>query len=404
MNQLTTLIDSVLPPVAELRRHLHANPELSRAEHDTSRKVRALLEGLPGIEVLPPLMDTDVVALLDGGRGGPCLALRADLDALPIDEETDVAYKSTVPGVMHACGHDGHTAILVGTAMVLSAVRDTLPGRVKFIFQPDEEQGGGGGVLCERGVLEAPKVDAAIALHGWPSTPVGTISIRPGPVMAANTAFHVTVRGRGAHAAYPYRGVDPIVIAAHIITALQSIVSRTVDPLDAAVVTVGHVSAGSATNVIPPECFMKGTLRYLRDEVGEHLRNQVWAIAENTARAHGGEAAVAFESGYPPMTNDAYLAGLIEGVTRDLLGPDQLVTDEPTSMGVEDFAFYAQRVPAAEFRLGLRPKDMEAYPSLHNPRFDFNDEATPTGIRMFCEITRRFLSRSPEESRRSGCG
>ncbi|MCP4248894.1 MAG: amidohydrolase, partial [bacterium] len=154
MDQFTELIDSIFPQVADLRRDLHANPELSRAEHDTSRKVRALLEGLPGIEVLPPLMDTDVVALLNAGRAGPCLALRADLDALPIDEETDVAYKSTVPGVMHACGHDGHTAILVGTAMVLSKVRDTLPGRVKFIFQPDEEQGGGGGLLCERGVLE----------------------------------------------------------------------------------------------------------------------------------------------------------------------------------------------------------------------------------------------------------
>ncbi len=385
-------IESVLPQVVSLRRELHAHPELARKEHATSGKVRAILGELAGIEVLPPMMATDVVAVLNPDRDGPCLALRADMDALPIAEETDVPCKSTVSGIMHACGHDGHTATLVGTALVLSRFADALPGKVKFIFQPDEEDGGGGGELCRCGVLESPRVDGVVALHGWPLQPAGTIAIRAGSIMAANTAFSITVRGCGTHGAYPHRGIDPIVIAAQIITALQQVVARTVDPLEAAVVTVGQVSGGSASNVIPAECFMKGTLRYTRAETGEALRQQVSRIAEHTARAHGAEAEVSFRGGYPPMVNDPELTRLVQDTARDLFGPERVITNEPPTMGVEDFAFYAQRVPAAMFHLGLRPPDMDSFPTLHNPQFNFNDAVLPVGIRMFCEITRRFLS------------
>lgn len=389
-------IADILPAVIALRHALHAHPELSRQEHGTARLVRETLSRIEGLQVRPPLIETDVVAVLNGDREGRCIALRADLDALPIAEQTGAAYQSTVPGVMHACGHDGHTAILLGTAMVLSRMADRLPGKVVFIFQPDEEGSGGGGLLCERGVLEAPKVEATVALHAWPSQPVGSIATHPGPVMAANTAFFVTVRGRGAHGAYPHRGIDPIVIAAHIVTGLQTIVSRTVNPVEPAVVTVGQITAGSATNVIPPECAMKGTIRFTRGETGEVIRRQVQAIAEHTARAHGGEAEVRFESGYPPTHNDEGLTSLVQEIGRTLLGADRVITDEPVSLGVEDFAYYGQRVPACMFRLGIRPPGVETYPSLHSPHFDFNDEAIPTGIRMFCEITRRFLEQGLE--------
>jgi amidohydrolase len=387
-------IERVLPEVVSFRHHLHAHPEPSAAEYETARKVRETLGKLSNIEVLPPMTETDVVAVLNADHKDPCIALRAELDALPLEEETDVPYKSTVPGVMHACGHDGHAAILLGTAMVLSQIANQLPGKVKFIFQPDEENGGGGGKLCDKGVLDKPKVDAIVALHGWPMDKVGTILTGTGPIMAASNPFEITIHGKGTHGAYPHRGIDPIVVAAQIITALQSIVSRTVDPQNPAVVTIGHISAGATYNVIPSKCVMKGTLRYRQDKTGKHLRQQVQQIVENTAQAHNARAELDMQTGYPPMINDAAVTRLVEETARDLFGQDSLKTDLPFSMGVEDFAYYAQRVPAAMFRLGLCPKDMDTYPNVHNPQFDFNDKALPIGIRMFCEITQRFLSQS----------
>ncbi len=391
MSSMADLIERVLPEVIALRRELHANPELSLKEYNTSRRVREMLARIPGLKILPPMMETDVVAVLNADRAGPCLALRADMDALPINEETDVPYKSKVPGVMHACGHDGHTAVLVGTAMVLSQMAEALPGKVKFIFQPAEEDQGGANVLCERGVLESPKVDAAVALHSWPQQPVGYLTIRGGPATAANNEFHVTVRGRGGHGAQPHRCVDPIVASAQIITALQTLVSRSVAPLDSAVVTVGQIAAGTACNVIPNECRMKGTIRYYRPETGKMLQDSVRRIVEGTARALGAEAEVAILPGYPPLVNDVKLARLAESAANDLFGAEHVVTTEEPSMGAEDFAFFAQRVPGMMFRLGIRPENAATAPGLHHPSFNFNDAALPIGIGMFCEIARRFL-------------
>jgi amidohydrolase len=278
--------------------------------------------------------------------------------------------------------------------MVLSRVADRLPGKVKFVFQPAEEDGGGGGVLCERGVLDGPKVDAAIALHAWPFEPVGNVAIRPGWVMAASNPFKITVAGQGSHGAYPHRGIDPIVVSAHIITALQSIVSRTIDPQDPAVVTIGQIHAGAAENVIPAKAEMEGTIRYTRTEPGTQIRERLGRIVEHTAAAHGATATVEIHGGYPPMYNDDRLSALIENTARELLGDTNVVTQVPVSMGVEDFAYYAQKVPAAMFRLGIRPPALQTYPSLHNPLFNFNDDALPVGIRLFCELTRRFLERA----------
>ncbi len=392
---ITGILDEILPAVTRLRHDLHAHPELSFQERATAEKVRSLLKELPGIQVLPPIMETDVIALLDTGRPGPCMGIRADLDALPLEEEAgpeEVPYRSTVPGVMHACGHDGHTATLVGTAMALARLAPQLSGKVKFIFQPGEEEGGGAETLCAQGVMADPKVDAIIALHGWPTRPVGTVCLRYGPAMASNDPLFITVHGQGGHGAYPQRGIDPIVTAAHIITALQSIVARNVAPIDAAVLTIGAIAAGATTNVIPSECTMKGTLRHLRPEVGELLRRRVREVVELTARAHGATAEVRFEKGYPPVVNDESMCRLVEQTARDLLGPEQIITDEPPSLGVEDFSYYGQHAPAVMFRVGVRPHHLEDYPALHNPRFNFNDDTLPVGIRMFCELTRRFLT------------
>lgn len=388
-------IVDILPSIIALRRDLHAHPELAFAEHRTGTKVRECLAALPNVKVLPPLLGTDVVAILNADRPGRCVALRADMDALPIVEETDpaeVPYRSTVPGVMHACGHDAHTAILVGTATVLSRVADQIPGKVKFIFQPGEEDVGGAEGLCAKGVMADPKVDGVFALHAWPNQPVGRISLRRGPAMAASCSFYITVRGQGSHGAYPQRGIDPILVAAHIVTGLQTIVARNIAPIDAAVVTVGAISGGVASNVIPSECQMKGTIRYLQPEVGEHIRRRLREIVEHTAIAHGATTEVRLEAGCPPTINNERMCDLIEETVREVLGVDWLFSEEPPSLGVEDFCYYGEHAPAAMFRLGVRPCGEESYPPLHNPRFNFNDDATGNGIRIFCELARRFLA------------
>jgi len=392
-DELARKIQDVVPDVTKLRHELHAHPEIYFKEHETSRRVREALQPIEPLKIYPPFVGTDVIAVLNEDRPGPCLALRADMDALPIEEEnTELPYRSQVPGMMHACGHDGHTAMLVGTATVLARIARELPGRIVFIFQPAEEEEGGAKKLCEAGVLERFGVQAIIAQHAWPALPVGKFAIRPGPAMASNNPLYITVRGKGAHGAYPHRGVDPVLTAAYILTALQSVVSRTVDPIDAAVVSVGHIAAGAATNIIPPVCEMSGTLRFLTPEVGQHLRDRVRQIAEHTARAHGAVAEVRFREGYPPTINDPGLCRLIEQTAQDLYGPDAIDMNEPPSMGVEDFAFYGQRVPGAMYRLGIRPADRDSYPALHNPKFDFNDEALPIGIRMLCELAQRYLT------------
>ncbi len=390
-NQWDDLIAGVLDEVVALRRDLHAHPELSRKEHETARKVRGVLERLANIKVLPPFIETDVVAVLNPGKDGPCVGLRADMDALPIEEDTGLSYASKNVGVMHACGHDGHTANLVGTAMVLSQVANELPGRVVFIFQPDEEDTGGGGRLCAQGMLEQLGVEGMLALHGSPQRPVGSIAFCRGAATAANNAFEITVTGRGGHGASPHRTVDPIVIGAHVITALQTIVSRVVDPLNPAVVTVGQVKAGSACNVIPNHCWMQGTLRFTQPAVSDGMKNAVRIIAEQTAQAHGGQAEVVFHEGYPPLENDDSLVNTIAAVGKEMLGQENVASDEPPSMGVEDFAFYARHVPSALFRLGVRPLDQKEYPTLHSAQFDFNDDALPVGMKMLCELARRYL-------------
>jgi amidohydrolase len=393
-NALRRAIEEQLPELTAFRHDLHRHPELSYRETRTAARVCEELDRL-GIAYRSGVARTGVVAHLPatGGSGG-AVALRADMDALPIEERSGRAYASETPGVMHACGHDGHTAILLGAARVLSGLGHR-PNPVTFLFQPAEEGGAGGMRMCDEGCLlgaegggiGAPVV-RAFGLHGWPEIPVGRVATRPGPLLAATDDFVVRIKGPGGHAAYPHMTADPVLAAAHAITALQSIASRSVGPTDSVVVTVGSVRGGSANNVIPTEVECTGTVRTLRPEVRSLARERFFAIVEQTAAAAGCHAEIEWEEGYPVTHNDPALTEHFFGVARDALGPDRALLAEHPSLGGEDFSYYGRHVPACFFLLGLlAPGDDPArVPKLHQAEFDFNDEALPTGVELMCRL------------------
>lgn len=391
MSRFQHSIESIRPELIALRHEIHAHPELAFEEHETARRITQRLERAGNLKIQTGLAKTGVVATLNGDKPGPCVALRAELDALPITEETGAPYASKIAGKMHACGHDGHATCLVGAAMVLSSLASELPGRVKFIFQPAEESGGGGGILCEEGVLENPTVDAAFALHGWPYMDLGEIGIAPGPAMASTNPWKITIHGRGAHAAYPHRSVDPIVVAAHLVTALQTIASRNTDPLDAVVVTVATIKSGTAGNIIPDTAELSGTIRTLDAGVRSRVIERFTTLAEQTAAAFGAKARVDLGWGYPVLVNDAGAVAHVADVARRVVGAEKVADQLRPSMGGEDFAYYAERVPVAFWRLGVRRGDPAKQATLHQPTYDFPDEAIALGVRMHCEIAQSFL-------------
>lgn len=392
---LKALIDAELPDLIRIRRDLHRHPELSFQEHRTSRLIQEELTRL-GIAFKAGLgRGTGVVAHLPptdpAAASSPAVALRADMDALPIDERTGRPYASLTPGVMHACGHDGHTTILLGAARVLSRVRRPAP--VTLIFQPAEENGGGGQVMCDEGVLLGdrgaglgPPISQIYGLHGWPQLPLGHVATRPGPIMAATDDFDLVIRGTQTHGAYPHLGTDSILASAHIITALQSIASRNVGPLEAVVVTVGQIQAGTANNIIPETVRMIGTVRTLNDSVKARARERFFAVVEQTAAALGCRAEIDWQPGYPVTANDPALTDRFLDIAREALGRPCVYTLEQPTMGGEDFAFYGKCIPSCFFFMGLKPDGAADFPSLHQPEFDFNDEALATGIDLFCRL------------------
>jgi hypothetical protein len=313
------------------------------------------------------------------------------MDALPIVEATGKTYASCTPGVMHACGHDGHTTILLGLARVLAAMHR--PSPVTFIFQPAEEGGGGANVMCQEGCLAGEiggglgnPVGSVFGLHGWPTVTLGRVGSRPGPLLAATDDVTITIRGTQSHGAYPHFGHDPIVASAHVITALQTIASRNVSPLDAVVVTVGAINAGTANNIIPQEVTFIGTVRTLRPETRAVARERLFAIAEGVAASMGCRAHVQYEEGYPVTHNDAALAASFMETATNVLGAERVELIAEPTMGGEDFSYYGHHVPACFFFLGLKPHEAASYPTLHQPDFDFNDEALPVGIEMMASL------------------
>ena len=386
INRIKDIVDRILPRITELRQEIHRNPELAGNEFDTAKLIRETLASTD-IELLKPYLETDVVGILNAGRTGKCVGLRADIDALPLQEMTGLPYKSRRDGIMHACGHDGHTAILLGAAMVLNEIKDQLEGSVKFIFQPGEEVAALGKKMVEAGVLESPKPDAVFALHGFSNLPAGCISSRPGAVMAAAGFFKIKIIGKGGHCSKPETCIDPIVIGCQVVNQLQTIVSRRFGPQDATCLSVCRFSGGQNSNVIPEEVVLEGSTRFLDNAVGD----QFPALIENTVKgvclAGGAKYEFEYDLPYIPTINSAEYVDMAEAVATEYLGSGMWKELEKSSMGGEDFSYFLRECPGVYCNIGMG----ENHPAIHNPRFDFEDKALRSGIIFMVMMTLKTL-------------
>ena len=364
--------------IVALRRDIHREPELGFDTERTTKKVLAALDGLP-LDIETGVAENGIVATLRGGEG-PTVALRADMDALPIEEETGLPFSSEIEGRMHACGHDGHTGMLVGAAHALSRLQDRLSGTVKFVFQPAEEGGGGGKVMVDEGVVE--DVSSIFALHLWPGLPFGKVATKAGPIMAAADAFEMEIIGSGGHGAMPHLAADAVVIAAQVVTALQTVVSREVDPVEPAVLTVGEIGAGTAFNIIPEKARLGGTVRTLNSDLRERMPGRMETVARGVAKGMRGDANLDYTFSYPVTVNDEGAAGYALGVAKDLFGAQSVQELPNPSMTAEDFAFYLEKVPGAFIWLGVG----EDISGLHTSQFAFDEEVLSRGSALLAAL------------------
>jgi amidohydrolase len=386
IDDLRKEVESLERSLVEWRRDFHRHPEVEFEERRTSQVIRKFLEDL-GMSV-QAAAGTGLIAVLKGQPGGRTVALRADMDALPLTEEGDKEYISQNPGAAHACGHDGHMAILMGTAKILARWKERFHGRVVFLFQPAEEKPPGGAKpMIEARALEG--VDAIFGLHLWQLLPTGCVGIVKGPMMANSDSFSIAVKGRGGHGSRPQETVDPILAASHLVVNAQSIVSRNVDCLKPCVVSFGMIRGGTTFNVIPGEVTLIGTVRSFQPEVQKLAETRLREIAEETGRVFGATCAFEYEKGYPALVNHADMVDLVLRVTRQILGEERIRPFEPI-MGGEDFAYYLQKVPGAFFFLGMG--DGQHYPH-HHPAFDIDERALPQGVMLLTAIALEFLSR-----------
>lgn len=374
---------------AAVRRRIHQRPELGFREKETARLVATSLKDM-GVNVKTGVAGTGVVGLIRGPKPGKTIALRADMDALPMQEATGLPYASRVKGVMHACGHDGHTAMLLGAARVISTHRGSLKGTVKLLFQPAEEGDGGGYRMEKAGVLANPDVDVIYALHGWPGLACGCVGLVEGACFAAADRVYITVFGRGGHGAMPHKAVDSIYLAAAIIQALQSIVSRRISALERAVVSICRVQGGSTHNIIPASVELEGTVRTFDRKVRRQILAEIRRICSRTAAIHGGRAECRFDEAYNAVVNDDKALKVAEKVAAGVLGRDKVKWINPT-MGSEDFAYFLKRVPGAYLTLGTDSTGRRNFP-VHSPFFDFNDQAIPAGIKVLSGLALEYLS------------
>ncbi len=371
------------------RRQLHQKPELGFREQLTAAAIAAHLNAW-GISHQTGIAETGIVATLGGHQPGKVLAIRADMDALPIQEENAVPYCSQHPGIMHACGHDGHVAIALGTAYYLANHPERFSGTVKIIFQPAEEGPGGAKPMIEAGVLENPKVDAILGLHLWNNLPVGTVGVRDHALMAAVELFQCLVLGKGGHGAMPHQTVDAIVVGAQIVTALQTIVARNVNPIDAAVVTVGEFHAGTAKNIIANTARLNGTVRYFNPALQGVLGDRIEQIIAGVCQAHGASYELVYQRLYPALINDPQITNLVRSVAETVVETAVGVVPECQTMGGEDMAFFLQEVPGCYFFLGSANPDLSlAYPH-HHPRFDFDETVLSLGVEIFVRCVEQF--------------
>jgi len=374
--------------MTEWRRDIHQHPELKFEENRTSDLVAAKLEEF-GIEIHRGLAKTGVVGTIRNGDG-PSIGLRADMDALPLEEKNTFKHASSNPGKMHACGHDGHTAMLLGAAKHLAASKN-FKGTVNLIFQPAEEGGGGGELMIKEGLFKMFPVDSVYGLHNWPGMPAGTFGVGSGPIMAAADMFDLTINGRGGHAALPDQCIDPIVVASQVVSALQTITSRNTHPVDSVVISVTQIHAGDAYNVIPDSVRMHGTVRTFQTETRDKIPSSMLRVAEGVCAAYGTTCELNYMSGYPATINSVPETEISAKAVVDLLGEDKIILNPTPSMGAEDFSYMLEARPGCYVWLGIGPGKGEAGCMLHSSRYDFNDDVLPTGASYWVKLVENEL-------------
>jgi len=404
LTRIEQLTKQVTPTVVEIRRDIHAHPELSNREERTARVVAERLKRIGVDEITTGVAHHGVVALIRGHKPGPTVALRADMDALPIQEQTGLPFASQNEGVMHACGHDCHTAMLLGAAEVLTQMRDVMPGSVKLLFQPAEEgtpagEQGGATLMIEEGALENPGVAAIFGMHVNTELETGKVSYRPGVLLASVDRFRVTVRGKQSHAAMPWLGVDPVVATAHVVTAAQSIASRKVDARDPVVVSFGIIRGGRAWNIIPGEVALEGTIRTHSTEARKKAVAEFHRIVQGTADALGASAEIQFEDYGPCTWNDPELVGRTVASLKRAVGEENAVEAQAV-MGGEDFAHYGQHVPGCFIFLGVRNEAMGAVHGLHTPFLLIDEAALPVGVRAHALMALDYLHRHASDAKK----
>jgi len=386
MVNVKELVQKHKEQIVGIRRELHQIPEPAYTEKKTSARVADHLK-TAGLDVRTGIAKFGVVGLLRTEGPGPTLMIRADMDALPVTEQTGLSFSSTHAGAMHACGHDAHMAMVLGAALVLSKMKDKLKGNIKFIFQPAEEGPGGAKPMIEEGVMENPIVDYAVGCHMWPGSPEGTIGVKAGPIMAAMNRFDIRIIGSEGHGAMPHLCVDALEVGTQVVNALQRIVSRHMNPLKPTVVSVGAFHAGKAFNIIPGEAELCGTTRTFDLEIWNSWESRIRKILQGVCDSMGARFELKFDFGYPPTINDPFMADLVRRCAEEVVGPDKVLEPEPT-MGGEDMSYYLQRAKGCFFFLGVgRP----GCAPLHNARFDFNEDVLLLGVETYCRIAQELL-------------
>ena len=383
-------VDEIMPGVVADRRHLHQHPEVGFHEFETARFIAERLQSLGLDEVRTGVAKTGVVGILRGAKPGKVVALRADMDALPIEEETSAEYRSLNPGVMHACGHDAHVSMMLGVARLLASKRDEIPGIVKFVFQPAEEGLGGAEAMVADGVLENPRPDAMFGLHIWNETPSGVVQVRDTAALVASDGFKLTITGKGGHGALPQAAIDPIAIGSEIVMALQTVISRTIDPILPGVVTIGSFRSGNAGNVIPPKAELTGTIRSITEAERAEIHRQVKQIANGIARAMRAEVEFTLTWGTPATINTPAMAAIVRETAIELVGPDR-VEDGPLKVVSEDMSEFLNRVPGCYYFVGSRNPEKGFVWGHHHAKFDIDEDAMAVGIGTMAGTALRYL-------------
>jgi len=387
MDDIKGLVSEYKDHIIATRRDLHRIPEPAYTEKKTSSYVADYLSR-EGLQVQTGIAKYGVVGLMGTGRSGPTLMIRSDMDGLPITEDTGLPFASTHKGAMHACGHDGHMAMVLGAVTLLNTLKDNLRGNIKFLFQPAEEGPGGAKPMIDEGVMENPRVDYSIGCHVWPDIPEGSVGVKAGPLMAAMDRFDIKIKGRGGHGAMPHLCVDALEVGVQVINAFQRIVSRHMNPLCPAVVTVGSFHAGTTFNVIPGEATMSGTTRTFDPKIWHSWPERLEKVVRGVCQSMDADYELIYRQGYPPTINDQSMAEVVQRCAVDVVGQDR-VTEPESSMGGEDMAFYLQRSKGCFFLLGV---GHEGCAPLHNPKFDLPEEALLKGVELYCRIALDLLA------------